>query len=206
MAIPKEEPYDHLYKVVLVGDASVGKTNLLSRYMKGVLPRNAAATVGVEFATRTVKLDPGGNVKVQIWDTAGTERYRAITSAHYRKAVGALLVYDLTKLRTYENCERWLEELRNGAGPEVVIMLVGNKFDLAEQDPATRKVPLETAQEFAERNGLLFAECSAVTNHNVTSIFEGLFQEIYNKTGGRPTGGGMHITDAEPQERAACAC
>ena len=88
---------ENLFKIVLVGDAGVGKTNLLSRYIKGNLPKVPSPTIGVEFATRTVPLPSGGTVKAQIWDTAGQERYRAITSAHYKRAVGALLVYDVVR-------------------------------------------------------------------------------------------------------------
>merc|ERR1719230_253720 len=136
MTSPNEDHYDFLYKVVLVGDATVGKTHLLSRYMKGTLPKTPSATIGVEFGTRTVELPNGaGVVKAQIWDTAGQERYRAITSAHYRRAVGALLVYDITKSITFQNCVKWLEELRQNAEPDVVVMLVGNKVDLVEKDP-----------------------------------------------------------------------
>lgn len=185
MALPDEENYDHLFKVVLVGDATVGKTHLLSRYMKGVLPRNPAATIGVEFGTRTVKLPVGGTVKTQIWDTAGQERYRAITSAHYRKAAGALLVYDLTKLASFEHCAKWLEELRLGAGPDIVVVLVGNKVDLAENNPACREVDYDAAAEFAKQRGLLFSESSAVTSLNVTHIFENLLQEIYHQAARR---------------------
>ena len=111
---------DFVYKIVLVGDATVGKTHLLSRYIKGSLPKAPTATIGVEFATRTVPLAVGGTVKAQIWDTAGQERYRAITSAHYRRAVGALLVYDVTKASTFTNCQKWLEDLRQNAEPDVV--------------------------------------------------------------------------------------
>merc|ERR1719343_986023 len=145
--------YDHLYKVVLVGDATVGKTHLLARYIKGQLPKAPTATIGVEFATRTVALELGGTVKAQIWDTAGQERYRAITSAHYRRAVGALLVYDITKQSTFQNCQKWMEELRQNAEPDVVIMLVGNKVDLCEQDDNARQVYYDAAAEFARQNG-----------------------------------------------------
>ena len=140
MAADLDDNYDYLYKVVLVGDATVGKTHLLSRYIKGSLPKAPTATIGVEFATRTVPLAVGGTVKAQLWDTAGQERYRAITSAHYRRAVGALLVYDVTKGATFQSCARWLEELRQNAEPDIVIMLVGNKVDLVERDPERRQV------------------------------------------------------------------
>ena len=86
-----------LILVILVGDTGVGKTHLLSRYIKNSLPKNKYPTIGVEFATKAVPLRAGGTVKAQIWDTAGQERFRAITSAHYRKAIGALIVYDITK-------------------------------------------------------------------------------------------------------------
>ncbi|CAK0889737.1 unnamed protein product [Prorocentrum cordatum] len=177
-----DDAYDHLYKIVLVGDATVGKTHLLSRYIKGDLPRAPTATIGVEFATRTVPLAVGGTVKAQIWDTAGQERYRAITSAHYRRAVGALLVYDVTKSSTFSNCAKWMEELRQNAEPDIVIMLVGNKFDLAEKNPSDRQVYYDAAAEFARQNGLFFAEASAVTAYNVKHVFEHLLQEIYNQS------------------------
>jgi Rab family protein len=177
-----EDKYDHLYKVVLVGDATVGKTHLLSRYIKGTLPKAPTATIGVEFATRTVPLAVGGTVKAQIWDTAGQERYRAITSAHYRRAVGALLVYDITKQSTFQNCLKWMEELRQNAEPDIVIMLVGNKVDLIEKDPQTRQVFYDAAHEFARQHGLFFKEASAVTSYNVKDIFELLLQEIYNQS------------------------
>jgi len=176
------DDYDHLYKIVLVGDATVGKTHLLSRYARGSLPKAPTATIGVEFATRTVPLAVGGVVKAQIWDTAGQERYRAITSAHYRRAVGALLVYDVTKQSTFQNCQKWMEELRQNAEPDVVIMLVGNKVDLAEKDAGERQVYYDAAAEFARQHGLFFSEASAVTAYNVKHIFEHLLQEIYNSS------------------------
>ena len=106
MARSREDDYDYLYKIVLVGEAAVGKTHLLSRYIKGTLPKNPTSTIGVEFATRTVPLESGGTVKAQIWDTAGQERYRAITSAHYRRAVGDLLVYDITNEKSFLAAKR----------------------------------------------------------------------------------------------------
>lgn len=182
MASNEVDDYDHLYKVVLVGDATVGKTHLLSRYIKGSLPKAPTATIGVEFATRTVPLAVGGTVKAQIWDTAGQERYRAITSAHYRRAVGALLCYDVTKQATFQNCMKWMEELRQNAEPDIVIMLVGNKVDLVEKDAGARQVYYDAAAEFARQHGLFFSEASAVTSYNVKHIFEHLLQEIYNQS------------------------
>lgn len=177
----RDEEYDYLYKIVLVGDAGVGKTHILSRYIKGSLPKNPTATIGVEFATRTVPLQSGGTVKAQIWDTAGQERYRAITSAHYRRAVGAMLVYDVTSEKTFANAKRWMEELRDHAEPDIVIMLVGNKIDLCDRNPAARKVTIEQASEFAKANRLLFEETSSITAARVKESFETLLQAIYNE-------------------------
>lgn len=176
-----DEGVDHVYKVVLVGDATVGKTHLLSRYVKGTLPKAPTATIGVEFATRTIPLASGGTVKAQIWDTAGQERYRAITSSHYRRATGALLVYDVTRSQTFQNCLKWLEELKQNAEPHIVIRLVGNKVDLVEKDPTARQVPYDSALDFARQHGLFFTEASALTSYNVKHIFEYLLQEVYNQ-------------------------
>ncbi|XP_016391803.1 ras-related protein Rab-25-like, partial [Sinocyclocheilus rhinocerous] len=130
--------------VVLIGESGVGKSNLLSRFTKNEFNHDSRTTIGVEFSTRTVQLN-GLTIKAQIWDTAGLERYRAITSAYYRGAVGALLVYDISKHLTYESVERWLKELYDHADPHIVVMLVGNKTDLS----AVRSVPTADAKDFA---------------------------------------------------------
>lgn len=169
-----EEDCDCMYKVVLVGDAGVGKTHLLSRYIKGTLPKNPQSTIGVEFATRPVTLPTGAVVKAQLWDTAGQERFRAITSVHYRGAVGGMLVYDITNEKSFLNARRWLQDLREHSVAGIVVMLIGNKLDLAKSSPAARKVPTETAQQFARDNGLLFEEASALTVTHVKEGFERL--------------------------------
>ncbi|KAJ6700555.1 RAS-RELATED PROTEIN YPTC6 [Salix koriyanagi] len=114
-------------------------------------------------------------VKAQIWDTAGQERYRAITSAYYRGALGALLVYDVTKPTTFENVSRWLKELRDHADSNIVIMLIGNKTDLKH----LRAVATEDAQSYAEKEGLAFIETSALEATNVEKAFQTILSEIY---------------------------
>ncbi|XP_025770956.1 ras-related protein Rab-25 [Puma concolor] len=133
-----EEDYNFVFKVVLIGESGVGKTNLLSRFTRNEFSHDSRTTIGVEFSTRTVMLGTAA-IKAQIWDTAGLERYRAITSAYYRGAVGALLVFDLTKHQTYAVVERWLKELYDHAEATIVVMLVGNKSDLSQ----AREVPTE---------------------------------------------------------------
>jgi len=175
------QEYDYLYKVVLIGDSGVGKSNLLSRFTRNEFNLETKSTIGVEFATRSIQAD-GKTIKAQIWDTAGQERYRAITSAYYRGAVGALLVYDIAKNVTFKNVERWLTELRENAAPNIVIMLVGNKSDLRH----LREVPTETAKEFAEKNNLSFIETSALESTNVELAFQNILTEIYRQSTNTP--------------------
>jgi len=170
----KDDEYDYLFKVVLIGDSGVGKSNLLSRFTRNEFNLESKSTIGVEFATRSIIVD-GKTIKAQIWDTAGQERYRAITSAYYRGAVGALLVYDIAKHVTYENVNRWLKELRDHADSNIVIMLVGNKSDLRH----LRAVPTEEAKQFAAENNLSFIETSALDASNVELAFQNILTEIY---------------------------
>lgn len=170
----RDEEYDYLFKVVLIGDSGVGKSNLLSRFTRNEFNLESKSTIGVEFATKSIQVD-GKTIKAQIWDTAGQERYRAITSAYYRGAVGALLVYDISKLSTFENVERWLKELRDHAESNIVIMLVGNKSDLRHK----RVVSTEDAMAFAERNNLAFIETSALDATGVDEAFRQILTEIY---------------------------
>lgn len=170
----RDDEYDYLFKVVLIGDSGVGKSNLLSRFTRNEFNLESKSTIGVEFATRSIQVD-GKTIKAQIWDTAGQERYRAITSAYYRGAVGALLVYDIAKHLTYENVERWLRELRDHADANIVIMLVGNKSDLRH----LRAVPTDEAKAFAEKHNLSFIETSALDSTNVETAFHNILTEIY---------------------------
>ncbi|CAI9273566.1 unnamed protein product [Lactuca saligna] len=133
------------------------------------------STIGVEFATRTLQVE-GKTVKAQIWDTAGQERYRAITSAYYRGAVGALLVYDITKKQSFDNVLRWLRELREHADSNIVLMLAGNKSDLNH----LRAVSETDAQQLAEKEELAFLETSALDANNVEKAFQTILLDIYH--------------------------
>ncbi|KAB2597863.1 ras-related protein RABA3 [Pyrus ussuriensis x Pyrus communis] len=168
------EKIDYVFKVVVIGDSAVGKTQILSRFTKNEFCLDSKSTIGVEFQTRTLTIQ-GKLIKAQIWDTAGQERYRAVTSAYYRGALGAMLVYDITKRQTFDHVARWVEELRAHADSSIVIMLIGNKADLGDQ----RAVPTEDAVEFAEEQGLFFSETSAFSGDNVDSAFFRVLEEIY---------------------------
>lgn len=107
-----EEEQEYLFKIVVIGDSAVGKSNLLARFARDEFDHNSKATIGVEFQTQVVEID-GKEIKAQVWDTAGQERFRAVTSAYYRGAVGALIVYDISRNTTFENIKRWLDELNS---------------------------------------------------------------------------------------------
>ncbi|KAF8010855.1 hypothetical protein BT93_J1487 [Corymbia citriodora subsp. variegata] len=175
MAYKVDQEYDYLFKIVLIGDSGVGKSNILSRFTRNEFCLESKSTIGVEFATRTLQVD-GKTVKAQIWDTAGQERYRAITSAYYRGAVGALLVFDITKRQTFDNVHRWLRELRDHADSNIVIMLAGNKSDLKH----LRAVPAEAAEAMAERENLSFLETSALEAFNIENAFQKVLLDIYH--------------------------
>ena len=128
MAYNDDKSEDYLFKVVLIGDSAVGKSNLLSRYARNEFNLNSKATIGVEFQKQSMEID-GKEIKAQIWDTAGQERFRAVTSAYYRGAVGALIVYDISRRGTFENVGRWLDELR-GTQPVTTPYYVSSQFQM----------------------------------------------------------------------------
>ncbi|KAL9255753.1 Ras-related protein [Drosera capensis] len=166
---------DYLFKIVIIGDSAVGKSNLLSRYARDEFNLHSKATIGVEFQTQSMDID-GKEVKAQIWDTAGQERFRAVTSAYYRGAVGVLVVYDITRRLTFESVSRWLDELNTHSDTTVAKMLVGNKCDLGN----IRAVSVEEGKNLAEEQGMFFMETSALDSTNVRKAFEIVIQEIYN--------------------------
>ncbi|KAI4326361.1 hypothetical protein MLD38_031683 [Melastoma candidum] len=170
-----DEGEDYLFKIVMIGDSAVGKSNLLSRFARDEFDLNAKATIGVEFQTQALDID-GKEVKAQIWDTAGQERFRAVTSAYYRGAFGALVVYDITRRSTFDSVKRWLDELDTHCDTSVARMLVGNKRDLDN----IREVSTEEGRALAESEGLFFMETSALDSTNVQMSFEIVIREIYN--------------------------
>ena len=176
-----EIKYDHLYKIIIIGDTSVGKTALLSKYLKGVFPTSPLATVATEFATKLIQIKEGGFIKAQIWDTAGQEKYRSITLHHYKKSVGGIIVYDVTKKTSFEHVTNWYNDLVNLGEKGCVVALVGNKLDLVERNERKREVSKYEAQSYAEDNHMLFFETSAYNGDNISDIFEELLQTIYTE-------------------------
>ena len=176
-----ETKYDHLYKIIIIGDTSVGKTALLSKYLKGVFPTSPLSTVATEFATKIIQIKEGGYIKAQIWDTAGEEKYKSITYHHYKKSVGGLIVYDITKKSSFDNVKNWYNDLITKAEKGCIIALIGNKLDLVQRNERKREVSREEAQSYAEDNHMLFYETSAYNGSNINDIFEELMQTIYTE-------------------------
>jgi len=166
--------YAYLFKYIIIGDTGVGKSCLLLQFTDKRFQPVHDLTIGVEFGARMVTIDQR-QIKLQIWDTAGQESFRSITRSYYRGAAGALLVYDITRRETFNHLARWLEEARQNAHQNMVIMLIGNKSDLEHR----RQVSHEEGAKFAKENGLIFLETSAKTAANVEEAFIHTAQKIY---------------------------
>eukprot|EP00128_Syssomonas_multiformis_P002358 Colp12_sorted_trinity150504_noHs@33839 len=160
------ESYDFLFKFLVIGNAGTGKSCLLHQFIENKFKSESSHTIGVEFGSKIVNIG-GKSIKLQIWDTAGQERFRSVTRSYYRGAAGALLVYDIASRESYNALANWLTDARTLASPDIVIVLVGNKKDLE----AEREVTFLEASRFAQENGLMFLETSALTGENVEETF-----------------------------------
>ncbi|KAI8148703.1 ras family-domain-containing protein [Fennellomyces sp. T-0311] len=168
--------YSYIIKYIIIGDTGVGKSCLLLQFTdKRFMPAHDL-TIGVGFGTRFVTVNEQ-QIKLQIWDTAGQESFRTITRSYYRGAAGALLVYDITRRDTFKNLSTWLEDVRQHANPNTVIMVIGNKSDLESK----RQVSREEGEAFARENNLFFMEASAKSAENVEEAFQQTAQTIYKK-------------------------
>ena len=170
----EKESYDFLFKLILIGDSSVGKSNILLKYLKGEFDQNSRATVGVEFGTKNIKIK-NKKIKIQIWDTAGQERYRSITSAYYKGAKGAFIVYDITRKLTFDNIDKWVTDLKTNGDKNISIILIGNKSDLEDK----REVEKEEGIKKSEEYKIAFLETSALNGDNIDKAFNELLEQIY---------------------------
>ena len=179
--------YDHLFRYIIVGDMAVGKSCILLQFTDNKFRHQHELTIGVEFGAKTITLN-NKTIKIQIWDTAGQEAFQAITRTYYKGAVGALLVYDITRKDTFTHVTKWLEEVKMNSSRSICIILIVNKKDLEEK----RQVSYEEGENFAKENGLMFLETSAKTAYNVVEAFNLSAQAILNnveKNGVDPTSG-----------------
>lgn len=164
--------YDHLFKLLIIGDSGVGKSSLLIRFSDNTFSGSYITTIGVDFKIRTVVIN-GERVKLQIWDTAGQERFRTITNTYYRGTHGVIVVYDVTNGESFANVKRWLQEIESNCDV-VNKVLVGNKND----DPGRKVVITEDAQRFANQMDIQLFETSAKDNLNVEEMFLAITEQV----------------------------
>lgn len=157
--------YDHLFKLLIIGDSGVGKSSILLRFSDNLFSGTYITTIGVDFKIRTIEVE-GEKVKLQIWDTAGQERFRTITATYYRGTQGVMVVYDVSNLDTFGNVRRWLQEIEQNCD-DVVRILVGNKCDAPD-----KKVSTEEGQALASQMDIPFFETSAKDNLNIETVFD----------------------------------
>lgn len=169
---------DYMFKVIAIGDSSVGKTSIIHRYCKNTFAEKTKPTIGVEFYTKSLDYNDE-NVKLQIWDTAGQERFRGMASNYYKGACGVLLVYDVTCHESFKNLEIWYDEIIQHVRVNTAIVIVGNKKDIKDK----REITEEDAKHYAKCKGSTYIETSAANNegHEVQSCFRKLVDEIFDK-------------------------
>ena len=205
-----DNTYELLYKIIIIGDTCVGKSNILSRYQKDEFRENSKSTVGVELGTKFVKIK-GIGAKLQIWDTAGQERYRSITSSYYKGSHGCFIVYDITNESSFENVDKWYEQAQKEASKDISIILVGNKCDLEDE----RKIPIEKGEEKAKNFNIPFFETSALSKIKIDDIFNEMVNNIFERTGGAKNeeddmeiingnDKGVTLNAEEPKQKKGC--
>ena len=168
--------YNYLFKYIIVGDPSVGKSNLLMKFAHNKFTDEYQATIGVEFGAKNIEFD-NQIYRIQIWDTAGQENFRSITRAYYKNSVCAMVVYDITSISSFQHVQNWIEDIRNQSPKTVLIILVGNKIDLEDK----RAVSYDEGNDFAIKNGIIFAETSAKTGDGIEEIFLKSAKDIVKK-------------------------
>lgn len=161
------------FKLVLLGNSSVGKTSLINRFTKDEFTEFEEPTIGASFLTKKVPLDDGSTVKFDLWDTAGQERYKSLAPMYYKGAAAALVVFDVTAPESFEGAKDWVRELQQNAPPSIIIALAGNKVDLGN-----RRVTTDQGKELAQRHSLMYFELSAKTGERVQEAFRELAKRL----------------------------
>jgi Ras-related protein Rab-18 len=174
----RDEAYDHTFKLLMIGDSGVGKSSILLRFTDGTFDEDIGATIGVDFKVKFLSIC-NKRIKLTVWDTAGQERFRTLTSSYYRGAQGIVLVYDVSNRASFDHLETWLNEIdMYSTFPAVITLLVGNKIDIKQKDPALVAVPRSVGEDFARKHGMLFIESSAKTKEGVQQTFEEVASKI----------------------------
>ena len=194
------ENKEHSFKILLLGDTSVGKTCFLKRYTEDTFQDVYLSTIGFDFKFKMVTLKNGKQVKVQLWDTAGQERFRTIAKSYYKGAHGIILIYDVSNPKTYDNIKKWLAQIKEEASSKVCIILVANKIDHEE-----RVVTEEEGEKLAKSFNLKIFESSAKENINVTEAFQEVIENIsVNYSNIMTSGTKLQNTKVITKEKKGC--
>ena len=165
---------DCVYKILLLGDTSVGKTCFLLKYTDNKFQIKHMSTIGLDYRVKSITLKSGKPVKLQLWDTAGQDRFRAITKSYYKSANGVILIYDITSIQTFDNVKTWISQIKEQSSQDIVIYIVGNKTDMEEE----RKIKTEEGKKLADEYGFPFIETSAKSGLNINETFEDIVEKI----------------------------
>ena len=191
--------FDHLFKILIIGESGVGKTCFLLRYAENSFVANHLLTIGIDFKIKVIEIE-GKSIKLQIWDTAGQDRFRTITKTYYKGSHGVILVYDVCDERSFGNVKNWVNQIEQNAKSSICKVLVGNKCDKAE-----RVITEEQGRKLAEEYNMKFYETSAKTGQNVEETFTYLTGEILkiykNKEGHT---GGVTLNGKDDKEHQGC--
>ncbi|CAO0795652.1 unnamed protein product [Mucor circinelloides] len=193
------------FKLVFLGEQSVGKTSLITRFMYDTFDNTYQATIGIDFLSKTMYLEDR-TVRLQLWDTAGQERFRSLIPSYIRDSSVAVVVYDITSRTSFQNTSKWIEDVRAERGSEVIIVLVGNKTDLNDK----REVTLEEGEKRASDCNIMFIETSAKAGHNVKALFRRIAQALpgmdSDSGGGKEQMQKVDLNTSDSTESSSCAC
>lgn len=193
---------DLVYKILLLGDSTVGKSCFLMRYSENIFMENYVTTIGLDYKLKYIDLESGKRIKVQLWDTAGEERFRTIAKNYFKGSHGILLLYDVTNLKTFQGVKEWINQIRQEVSNKTIIFLIGNKIDLNDQIT----VSTDEGRKVAEENCLPFYEASAKTGENIDNIFNDLYKKIgqnYIDSDSNEARGGQKLGKS-PKKRKKC--
>ena len=195
------------FKLVFLGEQCVGKTSLITRFMYDSFDSTYQATIGIDFLSKTMYLEDR-TVRLQLWDTAGQERFRSLIPSYIRDSSVAVVVYDITNAKSFQQTTKWIDDVRTERGSDVIIMLVGNKTDLADK----RQVSMEDGEKKAKELNVMFIETSAKAGYNVKQLFRRIAQSLPiadnlpDQTQGDIVEVPIKPSDAAPDEKSSCFC
>ena len=201
--------YDHKCQLLIIGDSTVGKTSILSRFANGTFNANYLATVGLDNFTKDETIDDK-NVHIKIWDTAGQERFKALTKGFFRNAEGIMIVYDVTNQETFDSLKNWIQSIKDNMGNDfmerVPIVIIGNKIDSDE-----REVKTEDAESFCKQQNYPYFETSAKTGDNIDSTVRFLVKKVIESNSDNKNGGGnnnikINAEEHKKNEKSGCGC